>query len=141
MRRAFGLVLALLMVVPCATKAASIEKASRRPSPEVSRCGRHVVEVARGTVRLDGEPLESSGDGVEMAVSPTWRRDCGSVAWVELRGTERRLIVVPTIGAGAQRLWWTLPPTAGDERIFWVGRSRIAVGVAMLQPRAMASWS
>jgi hypothetical protein len=141
MQSVFGLMLALFMIIPRATQAASIEKAFRRPPPGVSHCGRHVVEVARGAVRLDGETMGMSGDEVEMVVAPTWRRDCGSVAWVELRGTERRLVVVPTIGAGAQSLSWALPPGAGDERIFWVGRSRIAVGVAMLQPRAMASWS
>jgi hypothetical protein len=140
MRRAFGLVLTLVMVIPCATQA-SIEKPSRRPPSVVSRCGRHIVEVVRGSVRLDGEPLESSGDEGEIVIAPTWRRDCGAVAWVELQGTERRLIVVPSIGAGAQSLWWALPPTGDDERIFWVGRSRITVGVAMLQPRATASWS
>jgi hypothetical protein len=146
MRRAFGLVLALFMaipltVIPRAAQAASIDKAFRRAPAEVFRCRRHVVEVAQGAVRLDGEPVESSGGEVEMVIAPTWRRDCGSVAWVEQQGTERRLIVVPTIGEGAQSLSWALPPRAGDERIFWVGRSRIAVGVAMLQPRAMASWS
>ncbi len=141
MRHAFALMLTLFMVMPRATQAASIEKPSRRAAPVVSRCGRHVVEVVGGTVRLDGEPLASSGDEVEIVVAPTWRRDCGAVAWVQGYGPERRLIVVPSIGAGAQSLSWGLPPTAGDERIFWVGRSRIAVGVAMLQPRAMASWS
>jgi hypothetical protein len=108
---------------------------------EVSRCGGHIVEMARGGVRLDGEVIESRADDLEMVVAPSWRRDCGSVAWVELRGTDRRLIVVPTIGAGAQSLSWALPPTVGDEHIFWVGRSRVAVGVAVLQPRATASWS
>lgn len=141
MQSVFGLVLALFTIIPRATEAASIEKPFRRPPPAVSHCGRHVVEVARGAVRLDGEAMGPSGEEVEMVVAPTWRRDCGSVAWVEMLGTERRLIVVPTIGAGAQSLSWALPPTAGDERIFWVGRSRIAVGVAMLQPRATASWS
>lgn len=141
MRSAFGLVLTLLMVIPGATQAASIEKLPGLPPPVVSRCGRHLVEVVRGAVRLDGVPLESRGDQVEILVVPAWRRDCGAVAWVELQGKERRLIVFPSIGAGVQSLSWALPPTAGDERIFWVGRSRIAVGVAMLQPRAMASWS
>lgn len=141
MQTAFGLVLALLLVMPRATQAASIEKGFRRPPPAVSRCGRHVVEVGQGGISLDGEPMGLRGNGIDMVVAPTWRSDCGSVAWVELQGTERRLIVVPTIGAGAQSLSWALPPKAGDERIFWVGRSRIAVGVAMLQPRAMATWS
>jgi hypothetical protein len=135
MRSAFGLVLALLLLIPRATEAASLEK------PVVSRCGRHVVEMGRGSVRLDGKALPSSGAEVSILVAPAWRRGCSAVAWVELRGTERHLIVVPSIGNGAETLSWTLPPTIGDERIFWVGRSRIAVGVAMLKPRAMATWS
>jgi hypothetical protein len=141
MLRAFGLVLTLLMVIPCATQAASNEKPSRRAAPVISRCGRHIVEVVRGIVRLDGKSLESSSDKVDIVVAPTWRRDCDSVAWMEQQGTERRLIVVPAIDAAAPSLSWVLPRTVGDERIFWVGRRRIAVGVAMLQPRAMASWS
>jgi hypothetical protein len=141
MRLAFGLVLTLLLVIPRASQAASIEKVARLPPSAGSRCGRHVVEVVHGAIRLDGEPLKSSGDGVEIVVAPAWRRGCGAVAWVELRGTERRLIVVPSMDVGAESLSWALPPTVGDERIFWVGRSRIAVGAAMLQPHAMASWS
>ena len=135
MRSAFGLVLALLLVIPRPAEAASLEK------PVISRCGRHVVEMARGLVRLDGKALHSSGGEVEILVAPAWRRDCTAVAWVELRDTKRHLIVVPSIGDEIEALSWALPPTIGDERIFWVGRSRIAVGVVMLQPRAMASWS
>jgi hypothetical protein len=140
MRSAFGLVLTLLLVLPGATEAASLEKTVR---PVVSRCGRHVAEVVRGAVRLDKKPVQSSAADVEVEilVAPAWRSDCRAVAWVELQGTDRRLVVVPSLDAGAQQLSWALPPTLGDERIFWVGRSRIAVGVAMLQPRAMASWS
>jgi hypothetical protein len=136
MRSAFGLVLGLvLLVLPRPSEAAALEK------PVISRCGGHVVELARGLVHLDGKALRSSGAEVEILVAPAWRRGCSAVAWVELRGTERHLIVVPSIGDGAEALSWALPPTLGDERIFWVGRSRIAVGVVMLQPRAMASWS
>jgi hypothetical protein len=136
MRSAIGLVLGLLLlVIPRPTEAASLEK------PLISRCGRHVVEVARGLVHLDGKVLRSSAGEVEILVAPAWRRGCSAVAWVELRGTERLLIVVPSIGDGAEVLSWALPPTVGDERIFWIGRSRIAVGAVMLQPRAMASWS
>ncbi len=138
MRRAIGLVVTLLLVLPGAAEAAALEKAAR---PMVSRCGRHVAEVVRGSVRLDKKPVQSGAADVEILVAPAWRRDCSAVAWVELQGTDRRLVVVPSFDAGAQQLSWTLPPTIGDERIFWVGRSRIAVGVAMLQPRAMASWS
>jgi hypothetical protein len=142
MWRAFGSVLVLLTVIPGAmTQAAERQEPSRSSAPLVSHCGRHVLEAVHGAVRLDGKSLESSGNEVEIVVAPTWRRDCGAVAWVEQQGRERRLMVVPSIGAGTGALQWALPPTGGGERIFWVGRSRITVGVAALQPRAMASWS
>jgi hypothetical protein len=100
-----------------------------------------VVEMVGGAVRLDGKPVRSSAAEGEILVGPAWRRGCSAVAWVDLRGAERRLMVVPSIGDGAEALSWALPPTRGEERIFWVGPSRIVVGVAMLRPRAMASWS
>jgi hypothetical protein len=135
MRSQLGLVLALVLAAPRAALAATPEK------PVVSRCGRHVVEIERGAVRLDGKPLPSRGPEVELLVAPAWRRGCSAVAWVDRRGTERRLMVVPSMGPAAEALSWALPPTRDQERIFWVGANRIAVGVAMLQPRAMASWS
>jgi hypothetical protein len=138
MRRALGLVLTLLLLIPCAAQAASSGKLSQ---PVVSRCGRHVVELVGGAVRLDGKALKSRVGEIEIVVAPAWRRDCSAVAWVERQGKERRLLVVPSIGDGAESLVWALPPTLGDERIFWVGRSRVAVGVAMLRPRATATWS
>ncbi|MES1166054.1 MAG: hypothetical protein ABUR63_09865, partial [Verrucomicrobiota bacterium] len=98
----------------------------------------------RGTVRLDGESIGTStgpNAKVEIVGAPTWRRDCGSVAWMEQQGPTRQLIVIPAVSAGTAALSWALPRTSGGERIFWVGRRRIAVGVALLKPRAMASWS
>jgi len=145
MLRTFGLVLALLLVAPCASQAASPGKPSRQAASAVSRCGRHTIDVLGGSVRLDGTTLESSGGEVQIVIAPKWRRDCRAVAWVEQKGTARRLMVVPSIvpsiEGGAQSLHWTLPPTGGSERIFWVSRSRISVGIALLRPRATASWS
>ncbi len=135
MRIGFGLVVALLLLIPRTTEAAAPAK------PVESRCGRHVVEMERGTVHLDGRTLASGGDHGKLLVAPAWRHDCSAVAWVELRGPVRYLIVVPAIGNGGEALSWALPPKDGEEHIFWVGRSRIAFGVAMLRPRAMASWS
>ena len=135
MRSLVGLVLALVLIAPRAARAATPEK------PVVSRCGRQVVEMVGGAVRLDGKPLRSSAAEGEILVAPAWRRGCSAVAWIDLRDAERRLMVVPSIGDGAETLSWALPPTRDEERIFWVGPSRIVVGVAMLQPRAMASWS
>ena len=135
MRIAFGMALTFLLLLADAPEAAAIESTS---GPMVSRCAGHVAEVVRGAVRLDGKSLPSEG---ELVVAPVWRRDCSAVAWVEVKGTERRLVVVPSLHTDAQQLSWVLPPTLGDERIFWVGRRRVAVGVAMLRPRAMASWS
>jgi hypothetical protein len=155
-RGGFGVVLAFLAVASgttgmvTATAAAAIEETARptrsAAPPVTFRCGRHIVDVAGKTVRLDGRPLSSSGDEVEIVVAPKWRRDCGAVAWVETNGSERRLVVVPSItplrrGAAIEALHWTLPPADGHERIFWVGQSQITVGVAMLKPRAIASWS
>jgi hypothetical protein len=155
-RGGFGVVLAFLAVASgttgmvTATAAAAIEDTARTARaavapPVIFRCGRHVVDVAGTTVRLDGRPLPSSDGAVEIVVAPKWRRDCGAVAWVQTGGSGRRLVVVPSVvpssGAATESLHWTLPPADGDERIFWVGRSRITVGVAVLKPRAIASWS
>jgi hypothetical protein len=153
-RGGFGVVLALLAAAPGATgmvtapAAAAIgetARPARSAAPPVTfRCGRHVVDVAGTAVRLDGRPLSSSGGEMEIVVAPKWRRDCGAVAWVETSGSERHLVVIPSVapsrGAATESLHWTLPPADGDERIFWVGRSRITIGVAVLKPRAVASW-
>jgi hypothetical protein len=154
-RGRFGVVLALLVVAVdtagtvTAIAAAAIEETARPTRsaalPATFRCRRHVVDVAGTTVRLDGRRLSSRDGEAEIVVAPRWRRDCGAVAWVETSGSERRLVVVPSVvpsrGEATESLRWTLPPADGDERIFWVGRSRITVGVAVLKPRAIASWS
>lgn len=123
--------------------ASAIRRASSRSSS--SRCGRHVVEVAGKTIRLDGAAVVSNharAEPPQIAVAPRWRRDCGAVAWVEVNGAERRLVVIPSVAAApGPALNWTLPPPKGNERIFWIGRARITVGAAALKPRAIASWS
>jgi len=123
--------------------ASATRRASFRSSS--SRCGRHVVEVAGETIRLDGAAVVSDharAEPPQIAVAPRWRRDCGAVAWVEVNGGERRLVVIPSVAAAAApALNWTLPPPQGSERIFWIGRARITVGATALKPRAVASWS
>ncbi len=113
------------------------------PTRAVSPCGRHVVELASGAVHLDGRRVQGAGGAVELVARPAWRRDGGAVAWIERSGGMARLIVVPAVGAGAavEPLSWPLPGLTGGERIFWAGPSRINVGPALLQPRAVASWS
>src|SRR5204863_7163656 len=49
------------------------------PSP----AGRHVVEVARGTVLLDGRRVHPASGSVYVTAPPTWRRDGRAVAWIE----------------------------------------------------------
>lgn len=100
-----------------------------------------MVQFVTGSVRVDDEVVASGASGVEIAIAPSWRHDCRSVAWVERRGTDRQLVVIPTVGRGGQSLHWVLPPAAEDDHIFWVGRSRISVGPVLLKPRAIASWS
>ena len=141
MRSFIGLLGGFLIVVPCAAQAASPGKPTRAPSTMTSRCGRHVVQFVAGSVRVDDEVVVSRASAVEIAIAPNWRHDCSSVAWVEREGMARRLVVIPTVGRGAQSLHWVLPLAAENDHIFWVGRSRISVGPVLLKPRAIASWS
>jgi hypothetical protein len=107
------------------------------PSP----AGRHVVEVARGAVLVDGRRVHPPGGNVYVVAAPTWRRDGRAVAWIERRDGQLRLIVVPDVGAPAETLPWSLPVVAIDDQIFWAGPRRVVVGPALLNPRAVASWT
>jgi hypothetical protein len=148
MRHSFGrlavvvvaVMAALILAVPSAASARTTKTRHSRPGP-VSHCGSHRVEFARGNVRLDGHALESDSAEDKIVVAPTWRRDCGAVAWIARKGGERRLVVVPSVDEDVQSIRWDLPMSDEDERIFWVARKRITVGVATLKPHAMASWS
>src|SRR5687768_16323379 len=108
--------------------AGTTEAGARDVVRTVSPCGRHVVEVVGGKVRLDGRDVEASGSTARVIVAPKWRRDSGAVAWVERVGAERRLIVLPAIGSRLTAISWSLPPAAGPEHIFWAGSNRIVVG-------------
>jgi len=50
-------------------------------------------------------------------------------------------MVVPDVGAPAEALPWSLPVVASDDQIFWAGPRRVVVGPALLNPRAVASWT
>jgi hypothetical protein len=48
-----------------------------------SPCGRHVVEVARGAVLIDGQRIRSTDGDVFVIAPPTWRRNGSALAWIE----------------------------------------------------------
>jgi hypothetical protein len=119
-------------------------QSARRPQalpPVVSPCGRHVVEVARGAVLIDGRRVRSSEGDVFVIAPPTWRQDGSALAWIERSRGEARLVVVPDLDGAPDPLPWTLPGVSTDDRVFWAGARRVVVGPAVLAPRAIATWS
>ncbi|HVV52257.1 MAG TPA: hypothetical protein VHO06_21490 [Polyangia bacterium] len=117
---------------------------ARRPQvlpPVVSPCGRHVVEVARGGVVIDGRRVRAADDEVFVIAPPTWRQDGSAIAWIERSRGQARLVVVPDLDAGPEPLPWTLPAVSTGDRVFWAGPRRVVVGPAVLAPRAVATWS
>src|SRR4051812_27431302 len=74
--------------------------------------GRHVVEVARGAVLIDGRRVRPAGSNVYVVAPPTWRRDGRALAWIERSEGQLRLVVIPDVAAPAQTLPWTLPIVA-----------------------------
>jgi hypothetical protein len=119
-------------------------RAERRPQslPQiVSPCGRHVATVIDGAVFIDGRRVHGAHESVFVIAPPTWRRDGGALAWIERRGGEARLVVVPTLDHSAELLPWSLPAVSGDDQIFWAGPQRVIVGPALMAPRAVATWT
>ena len=119
-------------------------RAARQPqalAPVPSPCGRHVVEVSRGVVLVDGRRVRASGDDVFVTAPPAWRSDGGALAWIERSRGEARLLVLPDLDAGPEALPWTLPAVSADDRVFWAGPREVVVGPALLAPRAIATWS
>lgn len=119
-------------------------QALRRPQalgPVTSPCGRHVVEVARGGVLIDGRRVRASDDDVFVVAPPIWRRDGSALAWIERSRGEARLVVVPDLDTGHETLPWTLPAVSREDRVFWTGPKRVVVGPAVLAPRAIATWT
>lgn len=106
-----------------------------------SPCGRHVVVVSSGVVRLDGSRLHPDSGTVHILSPPAWRSDGRALAWIERRAGRVQLVVVPEIGAGAEIMPWVLPGFAPGDRVFWAGSTRIVVGADALAPRAVASWT
>jgi hypothetical protein len=109
--------------------------------PVTSPCGRHVVEVARGAVLIDGRRVRSADSDVFVVAPPTWRRDGSALAWIERSRGEARLVVVPDLDGAPDPLPWTLPTVSTSDRVFWAGDRRVVVGPAVLAPRAIATWS
>jgi hypothetical protein len=109
--------------------------------PLASPCGRHVVEVARGAVLIDGRRVRSPDGDVFVVAPPTWRGDGSALAWIERSRGEARLVVVPDLDGAPDPLPWTLPAVSSADRVFWAGDRRVVVGPAVLAPRAIATWS
>ncbi len=109
--------------------------------PLASPCGRHVVEVARGAVLIDGRRVRSPDGDVFVVAPPTWRGDGSALAWIERSRGEARLVVVPDLDGAPDPLPWTLPAVSRADRVFWAGDRRVVVGPAVLAPRAIATWS
>ncbi|HEY4394580.1 MAG TPA: hypothetical protein VGP64_10975 [Polyangia bacterium] len=109
--------------------------------PVASPCGRHVVEVARGAVLIDGRRVRSADGDVFVIAPPTWRSDGSALAWIERSRGEARLVVVPDLDGAPDPLPWTLPAVSTSDRVFWAGARRVVVGPAVLAPRAIATWS
>jgi len=119
-------------------------RVERRPQslPEiVSPCGRHVATVSDGAVFIDGRRVHGAHESVFVVAPPTWRRDGGALAWIERSGGEARLVVVPALDRGAERLPWSLPAVSRDDQVFWAGPQRVVVGPALMAPRAIATWT
>jgi hypothetical protein len=50
-------------------------------------------------------------------------------------------MVLPQLSGDAEPMAWPLPRALGRDHVHWAGANRVVVGPALLQPRAIASWS
>jgi hypothetical protein len=107
----------------------------------VSACGRHVLEVARGRVFVDGRPVRRARGHARVISPPAWRPDGRAVAWVERDGRDLRLVVIPRIEGPHEALPWPLLEVVSGDRVFWAASNRVVVGPHLLAPRAVASWT
>ncbi len=48
---------------------------------------------------------------------------------------------VPDLDGAPDPLPWTLASVSTDDRVFWEGDRRVVVGLAVLAPLAIATWS
>jgi hypothetical protein len=132
---------ALLALVTAAPACAAAHAAGRRPRPVAAaraHGGRHVVAVRAGAVLVDGRPVHAEA---ALLTGPTWRADGDAVAWTERAGAETHLVVLPRLSDDTEPLVWPLPGTLAAERVHWAGATRVVVGPAVLEPRAVVSWS
>lgn len=116
-------------------------RAPQRLDPVRSPCGRHVVEVEAGQVRVDGRRVHPSEGASYLISRPTWRSDGAAVAWLERRDGATHLVVVPDLAEATGVLSWELPATAARDEIHWVAKNRVVLGPDLLSPRAVASWT
>jgi hypothetical protein len=160
MRRLLSLVLALGMFVPQKARARSRSDGDppngrppeRRPRRAATRSGilqfparrspggKHVVEVDGGAVFVDGRRVHPALGAVEILSEPCWRPDGSALAWMERGGGETRLLVLPEVARVVEPIAWPLPRALANDRVHWVGPSKIVIGPEALQPRAVASW-
>jgi len=109
--------------------------------PSTSPGGRHVVQVSRGAVFVDGRRVHPARGDVYLLTAPQWRKDGRALAWLERCQGQVRLVVLPELGPEAEPMPWVLPALPSGDQLFWAGHNRIVVGPALLAPRAVASWS
>jgi hypothetical protein len=120
---------------------ASIPDAAWARGRAKARCGRHTWEVSRGAVLVDGRRVDADDGAVTILAAPSCRADGTALAWIERRGAETRLVVLPEMDGRAAPLPWPLPFDATTDHVFWASRTRVVVGPSMLAPRAVASWT
>ena len=101
-----------------------------------SPCGRHVLDVAAGEIRLNGRPVSTA----HLLSSPAWRADGDAVAWLERGAGETRLVVLPAISTYSPPLAWQVPQALARDVVSWAGPDRVTVGPDVLAPRAVATF-
>src|SRR5262245_52039917 len=82
---------------PPAAPAAAATGAARSRSPG----GRHVVDLARGAIVVDGRQVRAA-QSAQLLVAPTWRADGDALAWMERAGGETRLVVLTQLSRRAE---------------------------------------
>ena len=91
---------------------------------------------------IDGRRVRSADADVFVIAPPTWRGDGSAAGLDRAQPDEARLVVVPDPDGAPEPLPWTLPAVSTDDRVFWAGKRRVVVGLAVLAPRApIATWS
>src|SRR5690349_945270 len=82
--------------------------AAREPETR-SPCGRYVFEVRGGQIFVDGRLVAGAHGPVRLLHPPSWRQDGAAVAWLERKGSETRLVVVPDVETHTDPISWVVP--------------------------------